>query len=420
MDKDWLAVYESLKSVYINGAYSNIAVNEAVSHHGGARESFVRTFAKGVLRDTIRLDYIIDRLVERGIKSVDPRMLIVLRMGIYAVDEMNSIPEYAAVNETVDLAKGLFKGNGRFINGVLRGYLRRRGQYSKDSLRPDIACGFTKEVFDLLISQYGPDAVSIMEALNEPAGLYLRTNTLKTDRESLIEMLKNEGFSAEAAAQNDEAVKVSGSGIVSGDIYKNGLCSIQSLSSMIAVKALSPKPGSKVLDMCAAPGGKSAYMAELMENKGNITACDIHPHRLDLIKAYAARTGADIIRTEQADASVLNDSYAGSFDYVLADVPCSGLGAAAGKPEIRFTTDPSEYDGLIEIQKKIAENAFRCLKPGGRMMYSTCTLNKNENEEVAKHILSTNSGSALSIEMQTIMPYNGEVGFFYCIIERVC
>lgn len=420
MDRDWLAVFEALRDVYTNGAYSNIAINEAVSRHRGMRESFVRTFVKGVLRDTIRLDFIIDRLVERGIDSVKPKMLILLRMGLYAVDEMNSIPEYAAVNETVKLAKGLARGSERFINGVLRGYLRRRGQYGRDSLRPDIACGFKKEVFDLLRSQYGPETQRIAEALNEPPKLYLRTNTLKTDRESLIERLRSEGFEAEASPLNDVAIQAAGSGIASHEIYREGLCSIQSLSSMIAVKALDPAPGSRVLDMCAAPGGKSAYMAEIMENSGSITACDIHPHRLDLIKAYAARTGASIIETMQADATVPNGSFAESFDYVLADVPCSGLGVAASKPEIKLTTDPSKYEELIELQKRIALNAFACLKPGGRMMYSTCTLNKNENEELAKHLLSSAPGSALSIEMRTIMPYNGEVGFFYCVIEKTC
>lgn len=418
MDRDWLAVFDALKSVYLDGAYSNIAINEAVSRHKGARESFVRTFAKGVLRDTIRLDYIIDRLVERGIDSVKPRILVILRMGIYAVDEMYSIPEYAAVNETAELAKGLARGTERFVNGVLRGYIRRRGQYCKDNLRPDIALGFSKEIFDLLRSQYGPDSIRIMESLNEPPNLYLRTNTLKTDREGLINRLRDEGFGAEASPLNEAAVKVSGSGITSHAIYRDGLCSIQSLSSMIAVRALGPAPGSRVLDMCAAPGGKSAYMAELMRNDGSITACDIHAHRLDLVKAYASRTGASIIETMRADASATNADLAESFDCVLADVPCSGLGAAAGKPEIRFNTDPSAYDGLIKLQKEIAENAFRCLKPGGRMMYSTCTLNKNENEEVAKHLLSTAPGSALSIEMRTIMPYNGEVGFFYFIVEK--
>ena len=421
MDQDWLAAFEALKSVYIDGAYSNIAINEAVSHHKGVRESFVRTFTKGVLRDSIRLDYIIDKLVERGIGSVKPRLLIILRMGLYAVDEMYSIPEYAAVNETVNLAKGLARGSERFINGVLRGYLRRRGStYNKESLRPDIACGFSKEVFDLLRSQYGPDALRIAEALNEPPNLYLRTNTLKIDRDSLIEKLKAEGFSAEASTLNDAAILASGSGIASSDIYRSGLCSIQSLSSMIAVKALDPAPGSKVLDICAAPGGKSTYMAEIMGNKGSITACDIHSHRLDLIKAYAARTGVDIIDTVQSDASVYNESLEGTFDYVLADVPCSGLGVVASKPEIRLSTDTSKYDELIELQKKIAWNAFRYLKPGGHMMYSTCTLNKNENEELAKHLLSRASGSAVSIEMRTIMPYNGEVGFFYDLIEKTC
>ncbi len=418
MNRDWLAVFEALKAVYTDGAYSNISINEAVSHHKGLRESFVRTFAKGVIRSSIRIDHVIDCLAGKGISSIKPRPLIVLRMGIYAIDELGSVPDHAAVNEAVDLAKTVAKGSDRFVNGMLRNYLRRRDDFAPDKLEPHIRYSMSKDVFSLLSEQYGDEAIRIAEALNEPSEVYLRANTLKADRDEIIRMLAEYGIEGRGAKENSEAIHASGSGIVSCELYRQGFYTIQSLSSMIAVKALAPGSGSRVLDLCAAPGGKTGYMAELMGNEGSITACDVHPHRLMLTQAAMKRIGVSICALEERDAAVHDASLDSSFDYVLADVPCSGLGVIASKPEIKLTADPSRYDSLTEIQKSILTNALRYLKPGGRLEYSTCTLNKNENEEVVKHVLSKEDTSARVIEMTTLMPYNGKVGFYYCIIEK--
>ena len=418
MNKDWLAVFEALKAVYTDGAYSNISINEAVSHRKGLRESFVRSFAKGVIRSTVRIDHVIDSLAGKGIKSIKQRPLIILRMGIYAIDELGSVPDHAAVNEAVELAKTVAKGSDRFVNGMLRNYLRQKENFAPDKLEPHIRYSMSKDVFSLLSEQYGDEAFRIAEALNEPSEVFLRVNTLKADRDEVIRKLSECGIEGREAEENSEAIRAAGSGIVSCELYRQGFYTIQSLSSMIAVKALSPEKGSRVLDLCAAPGGKTGYMAELMGNEGSITACDVHPHRLMLTQAAMKRLGVSICALEERDAAVYDDSLKESFDYVLADVPCSGLGVIASKPEIKLSTDPSQYDGLINIQKSILTNALRYLKPGGRLEYSTCTLNKNENEAVVKHVLSKESTSARIIEMTTLMPYNGKVGFYYCIIEK--
>lgn len=418
MNKDWLAVFEALRGVYSDGAFSNMSVNEAVSRHKGCRESFVRMFAKGVIRDSIRLDHITDSLADKGIKSIKTRPLIVIRMGLYAIESLGSVPDHAAVNEAVALAKSVAKGSDRFINGMLRTYLRRREEFSDDKLPPQVRLSISKEVYDLLTDQYGAEAYSIAEALRDPAGLYLRTNTLKTGRAELIQKLASEGIDAAPAEGSQEAILAKGSGAVSSDLYRSGLYSVQSLSSMKAVRALDPQPGDKVLDMCAAPGGKTGYMAELMDNKGLITACDIYPHRLELIEAAMKRTGVSIAETKVMDGTVYDPELEGRYDRVLADVPCSGLGVMATKPEIRLTTDPSKYEDLCTVQEAILSNAIRYVRPGGRVEYSTCTLNKNENENVVKQILSQYGSSLVIIEIRTILPYNGEVGFFYCTIEK--
>ena len=418
MNKDWLAVFEALKAVYTDGAYSNISINEAVSRRKGLRESFVRSFAKGVLRNSIRLDHIIDTLAGKGISSIKQRPLIILRMGIYAIDELDSVPDHAAVNEAVELAKTVAKGSDRFVNGMLRNYLRRRDEFASDKLEPYIRYSMRKDIFSLLSDQYGDEAIHIAEALNEPSEVYLRANTLKANRGEVIKKLAEYGIEGREAEENSEAILAKGSGIVSCDLYRQGYYTIQSLSSMIAVKALAPEPGSKVLDLCAAPGGKTGYMAELMGNEGSITACDVYPHRLMLTQAAMKRIGVSICALEERDAAIYDETLEASFDFVLADVPCSGLGVTASKPELKLTADPSTFEGLIDIQKRILTNALRYTKPGGRLEYSTCTLNKNENEEVVKHVLSKEGTSARVIEMKTLMPYNGKVGFYYCIIGK--
>lgn len=418
MNRDWLAVFEALKAVYTDGAYSNISINEAVSRHKGSRESFVRTFAKGVIRSTIRIDHIIDCLAEKGIKSIKQRQRIILRMGIYAIDELGSVPDHAAVSEAVDLAKKTAKGSDRFINGMLRSYLRRRDEFSPEKLDDHLRYSMSKDLYSLLSEQYGEEAADIANALNQPSQVYLRTNTLKASRDEVIRRLAEYGITAEASAENSEAILANGSGIVSCELYRQGYYTIQSLSSMIAVKALAPEPGSKVLDLCAAPGGKTGYMAELMGNSGSITACDIHPHRLKLTEAAMKRIGVTICSTEERDACLYDEALDGAFDYVLADVPCSGLGVIASKPEIKITSDPASYDGLTAIQERILSNALRYLKPGGRLEYSTCTLNKNENEKLVKQVLSKEGTSVHIVEMRTLMPYNGKIGFYYCIIEK--
>ncbi len=417
MNPDWITSFEALKSVYSDEAYSNIAINEAISHHNGCRDSFVRNLVKGTLRDTILLDYFIDKLASGGIRKVKKNTLIILRMGIYSIRSVNSVPDHAAVNEAVVLAKKTARGTDRFVNAVLRSYIRQRDKL--DPAGDDLALrySFNQEIVDMFSSQYGDETENILNGLNTPPSVYIRTNTSMISRERLIEILTEEGISATEDDRNSRAIKIHGSGIVNSDLYNKGYFTIQSLSSMIAVDALSPAPGSRVLDMCAAPGGKSTMMSELMDNTGNITACDIHEHRLELIKSTARRMNSSIIDTRLMDGTVHSEAMEGSFDYILADVPCSGLGVVSTKPEIKFKSNADSLKGLPEIQKEILRNAVSYTASGGRICYSTCTLNKNENEKVVESVV--NELGCLSIvEIKTLLPYNELVGFFYCIFEK--
>ena len=435
MSQDWITAYEALRSVYADGAYSNIALNEAIPHHPGCRDSFVRSMVKGTIRQTVTLDRIIDMLAESGIRGIRRRTLIILRMGLYALRDMDSVPDHAAVNEAVSLARKKAKGTDRFVNAILRNYIRKRDIFETAG-DPSAEAPFIREISDakeklsvkysfpvpvvqLISAQYGDETEKILDGLNTPPPVILRVNTLRTSREDLLAELKASGIDAEPVPENDRAVSVSGGSIIATDLYRNGMFTVQSLSSIMAVSALAPQPGDKVLDMCAAPGGKTAMMAEMMDNRGSITACDVHPHRLELIDAAAERLGIDIIETRLADGTEYDETMAEQFDCVLADVPCSGLGVMSTKPEIRFHVDDESISELPEIQKAVLSNALRYTKPGGKICYSTCTLDRPENEDIIDDLLTKHGGLVRIVEMRTILPYNNVIGFFFCIIEKM-
>lgn len=387
---DFLTTFSALKSVYIDESFSNIAINEAINEHPGCSGGFVRTFTKGVIRDTLKLDHYIDQLASKGIKGIKNRTKIVLRMGIYAIESLDSVPEYAAIDLTVGLAKKVCKGQDKFVNGLLRSFTRQRSEL-------DVAGTFPEDVENLIRSQYGDEADSIMKALDTPVPLVLRPNRLKVNQ--------------------TEPIISDGGNVISSDDFKEGKFSVQSLSSIEAIEHFAPASGSRVLDMCAAPGGKSCAMAEIMGNNGEIVACDIYEHRIELIDAQAKRLGIDIIKTELLDGTINRSEWNDSFDYVLADVPCSGLGVIPSKPEIKLRTDVDSYQELQEVQYKILMNAISYAKRGGMIEYSTCTINKNENDAVVNKALA-DCNLAQIVEIKSILPYNNKIGFYYCIIKK--
>ena len=431
MTVDWLASFEALKSVYIDGAFSNIAINEAVEQHKDCSNGFVRTFTKGVIRDTMRLDYIISSLADKGLKGIKKRTLIVLRMGIYAIDSLDSIKDYTAVNESVKLAKMVSRGTDGFVNALLRRYIRERakggaGEGAVEGTRKGISiedCGlnikysFPDELCNLLQSQYGDETEKLLKALNTSPVLTIRANSLKTTRQDLISVLRNDGFDCEEAVDTNNAIIVKDGNLTASKYFKEGYFTIQGLSSIKAIEAFAPAPCSKVLDMCSAPGGKTTAMSEMMSDSGSITACDIYDHRLKLIQSSAKRLGISNITTRLLDGTKRDSSLAEAFDYVLCDVPCSGLGVIGSKPEIKYRVTLDEIDELKKIQAQILQNAFSYCKVGGRIMYSTCTINKDENDGIVDSFVKLNPFAKI-IEKCAILPYNNTMGFYYCIMEK--
>ena len=414
---DWITTFEALNNIYNDGAYSNIAINNAIDNHNGCTARFVRMFVKGVIRDTYRLEYIIDILATKGVDSIKGRTKIILMMGLYAICSMNSIPDHAAVNESVKLAQIVSKGSDKFVNAMLRTFIRNKDNFIVDDSNLMVKYSYPRDLVAMLMRQYGDETPKLLEALNKPSPIFIRVNRLKNSSQDIIDYLRLNAIDASEVEGIEYSLICDNGKVVDTPGYKSGMYSIQGASSLLAIQKFHPDPFSYVLDMCAAPGGKTGAMAEIMGNKGNILACDIHEHKLDLIKSNMKRLEIDIVDTQLMDATEYNSDLDSCFDYVLADVPCSGLGVIGSKPEIKIRAKVSQYKKLVEIQEKILENAVKYAKPGGYIEYSTCTINKDENEKVIENYLSEHKNVQI-IEKKSILPYNNMTGFFYCILKK--
>ena len=326
----------------------------------------------------------------------------------------DKIPQSAAVNEAVKLIKNSKENrNSGFVNAVLRNILRSENLIPNGQSVEDLSVIYScpKEIIESFINDYGKeDALEFLKAGLEPAPLTLRVNTLKTDVDTFIE---NIGVDAIAGEVSGSVILKNGIDIAKSNLYKQGMFYVQDTASQKCVAVLNPKPYEKMLDMCAAPGGKSFLSAILMENKGEIISCDLYEHKCKLINDGADRLGLDIIKPQVCDATVFNENL-GKFDCILCDVLCSGLGIIRRKPEIKYK-DFKEFDNLPKLQLQILNNAKNYLKKGGRILYSTCTLRKAENQEVVDEFLNENKEFSLKFS-HTFMPHIDNTDGFFCAL----
>lgn len=421
MNQDFKVSYNALRQVYGEGGYSNIAINEALENEPNCSPGFVRYVVKEVLRHSFALDYKIASLSKNGMRGMKSKTKVLLRLGIFLLDQVDSIPDGVCVHEIVELADKVNHPNKGFINGVLRSYLRRDKNIplpageDRKSLSVRYSCH--ENLIRLLQEQYGNrETLRILEAYNQPVPVALRNNPLKQSRHQLLEKLKEQGVDAEAAAETENGILIQSGSLIRNELFQTGQYSIQGISSQQAISALAPRPGERVLDMCAAPGGKTTGMAEWMEDAGSIEAWDLHLHRVELIQKNAERLGLNSIQARVKDGTEVDVSLKERYDAVLADVPCSGLGTVPVKPEIKLRDDSAGYPGLTQIQLQLLRNAWLYVKPGGRVMYSTCTINRAENEGVVDAFVALEPTAAV-VEKNLILPYN-KTGFFYTILKK--
>ena len=430
MDLNRKTAYEVLLDMETNQSYSNLALNNFIEKNKPENPAFVRELVYGVLENRILLDYYLAALVASGLKKVKKQDLTILRMGVYQILAMDSVPDYAAINESVVLARKFCRGRDKFINGVLRNFQRRQAEL--EALLPDRSSDPAKYLsvrysaaswlVDLWLAAYGLDKTEgLLAASNGRPLLCLRTNLLKGTREELMQRLVEAGYQVEAGTLSNRSILVTGkgTGILEHDLFREGWFSVQDEASTLTADTVNPRPGNLVVDVCAAPGGKTMAMAELMGTEGEIYAFDIYEHKLKLIQDQAARLGTGIVKTRCQDGRIALKELEGQADCVLADVPCSGLGVIRRKPEIK-TKDHAEMDfaELVQRQKEILESASTYVKPGGTLVYSTCTVNPEANEEQVSMFCEAHPEFHLDF-MNQLMPDRETDGFFISKMSRV-
>lgn len=425
MDANRKTAYLSLMDVESKKAYSNLAINHHVKMAKPSSPAFVRELVYGVLENKMTLDYYIDYLVKDGVKSLKNQELTILRMGIYQLGYMDSVPEYAAVNESVLLAKKYCRSKSGLVNGVLREYLNKKMQIRFPDRNEDlikylsIKYSYEPWIVELWLDTYDVDTVEkLLAAGNETPPTTIRLNWLRVMKQDLIKSLEARGFQVEEGKVAQNALYVKGSGLLDSEMYNLGMFTPQDESSMLVAQKLNPKHGDIVMDVCAAPGGKTTAIAERMNNTGTIMASDVYRRKLDLIEKETARLGITNVETRSWDATRVDSTMLQKADGVLVDAPCSGLGVVRRKPEIKYKKLTSEMELLPKKQLQILTASSTYVKPGGTLIYSTCTINRKENEDVVKAFLSKTSGFKLIEQIQLLPHVDGTDGFFICVMKR--
>ena len=407
--------FEALLKVHKDGAYSNLVVDSLLKEHPELDErdrAFVCNIVYGTLDRLILIDYNLGLYLNQPVRKLKPELHTILRMGTYQLLFMDKVPSRAAVNESVNLAK---VNKSKFAASMVNAVLRRvsdNGLRLPESSETDpnylaIKYSCPEWLISLWIDAYGFDnAVALAEKALEAPQVVVRVNTTKITPDELIWKLAEEGVISQKSDFMPDALILSNTGSVDELIaYKEGLFHAQDFASQICCKALDAKEGETVFDLCSAPGGKTFTIAESMNKTGVVRAFDIYQSRVELIKSGAERLGLDNVYAYLSDASIYNENY-GVADKVLCDVPCSGLGIIRRKPEIRFKSR-EDIDNLPELQYRILCNAVKYLKVGGRIVYSTCTLNPKENSEICDRFLAEHPEFS-AVELFPELPRYGE------------
>lgn len=419
------SAYKILSKVYQDGTYSNMAFL-------GERVSDMSTrLVYGTLEENVKIDYILSQLIE---KKPQKSVLTLLKIGTYALLNLTDVPKFAIVSECVEVAKSNGKGGASgFINAVLKKVADGKYSLPKESDENYLSVTYSKPQWfcDKLEKQYGKEVARIILSAKSTTLEHIRINSrmaTESDVEFLLKKNKTDFKKSDVGGyivKANDAVR---------HMFDKGLVTFQSPSSILAVKALGVTDGAQILDICSAPGGKAVYMSELCPH-GKVIACDLYPHRVALIQKYKNRMHTPNVKAVQADACVLNEEWKDAFDFVLCDAPCSCLGTLKKHPDVFLNKDERCINELATTQRQILENAAKYLKVGGAMVYSTCTLFEEENENVVHDFLEKNvdfvlehisglekidGGKYLDNKgMIQILPHDEYDGFFIAKIRRV-
>lgn len=430
-----------LQGTLYGGGYSNILLKQLLGSGGmEQRERALCTeLVYGVLQHLSMLDFYIEHYCKTPLKKLDPTVKLLLELGVYQIVYLEKVPDTAACNESVKLCKKLCRKNPALpgvVNGVLRNVSRNKEHLpvlNEKTKEEYLARRYSLPLWlvELWRDQYGMDvAKALCAQCDERRDTVLRVNSLRATPQQVAEEITQKGGQAEEISGLPGALRIQYTGDISAlEGYRQGHFTVQDVGSQLAISVLDPQPGQRAIDMCSAPGGKSVLMGQYMKNQGEILAFDLHPHKVEIIEKNAARMGLTILKAQAADMTIRRPELVGTAQKVLCDVPCSGLGIIAKKPDIRFKAQEDALT-LPAIQLQLLKNALDYAAPGGQVVYSTCTLNQEENEKVVQQAIQEHGhcrlepfahpyGDIKSEGMLTLLPhiYHSD-GFFICNIRR--
>lgn len=388
-----------LQDINEKEGYSNISIKNHLNENVSIQdEGFIRELVYGVIENKLYIDYIISKASKIKLNKIHSVIKDIIRIGLYQIIFLDKIPNSAAVNESVNLAKKYgHKGTIGFVNGLLRavsrdieGFMKVEEKDKQKAL--SIRYSHPEYLVNRFIKDFGYDfTVELLKSNNSKPSLNIRVNTLKIEKNKLMEYLSEKGFELSEGDYAKDAIIVHNPyRITSTSEFKNGLFTIQDESSMLVGQVLNPKEGSVVLDVCSAPGGKATHIAAIMNNKGKVIARDFYEHKIKLIDENKKRLGIDIIEAEVFDALKLDNSLLNKVDYCLVDAPCSGFGLIRRKPEIKWNRNEEDINELSKLQYDILSISKNYVKPGGILMYSTCTILDEENVNIINKFLDEN------------------------------
>ena len=385
-----------LIAVEEEGAYSNLALTNALRRARlDARDVALTTeLVYGTVGRLNTLDYYLNPSLKTPLHRLDPVVRNLLRLTAYQLFYLERVPDFAAINEAVEIAKRRSRNASGFVNGVLRSTLRKRAELTLPSKQRQWArhVSLLHSHPEWMVNHweqaYGrEEAEAICAANNVRPSFSLRANAHRITRDELLDQLKEQGIAARASEVAPSGIVLEeGLDVTRMPAFQEGFCTVQDESSMLVAHVLAPQPGERVLDCCAAPGGKTTHIAELMGDEGEVVAVDVHEHKIELIENIAGRLGLNAIETRAGDIrDVVGE--AGEFDRILLDAPCSGLGVIRRKPDLKWKKLPGDIEEIAEVQRDLLETVSRSLRPGGVLVYSTCTTVPEENEALVHEFL---------------------------------
>lgn len=412
---------DMLLAIDRDGQYSHLVLRDVLDKYqylSKQERAFLTRLTEGTVERMLTLDYVIDQFSKTKVKKMKPLIRELMRLSVYQIMYMDGVPDSAVCNEAVKLArKRGFSGLSGFVNGVLRSVARgwKNVAFQNESVRYSVP----EWIIDGWNADYGRDVTEkMLEAFMQPAKITVRTNTQKCTPEELKDRLSQEGVTVEAIEGISYAFALSGFDYLAGlGSFQDGWFYVQDISSMTVAHAADPKKGDYIIDVCAAPGGKSSHLAELLDGSGMVEARDLTEYKVGLIEENILRHDLHNMKAVQQDATLFDEASVEKADILICDLPCSGLGVIGRKSDIRYKMTAEKAHDLAVLQQEMLDTVWKYVKRGGKLIYSTCTIHKEENEDNVAAFLQKHPQFTL-VEQRQIFPMEGSDGFFVAKMIR--